>query len=120
MGGTAALVEWASFFVISNLMGFQYQIATVSAFVLSTTVNWILGRTFTFKESVYKEHKAKEILLVFLVSLIGLGFNMLLMWLFIDVMGLNSDAQKMVSKVMSTGVVFFWNYLSRKYLIYRG
>jgi len=58
-------------------------------------------------------------MLVFLVSLIGLGFNMMLMWLFVDVLGLDSDARKMASKIMATGIVFFWNYLSRKFLIYR-
>ncbi len=119
VGGTAALVEWGTFYLFSNVFGIFYQLATVLSFIFSTTVNWILGRMFTFKGSEYKGHEAKEMMLVFLVSLIGLGINMALMWLFVSVFGLSSGLQKLASKIMATGIVFFWNFLSRKLLIYK-
>jgi ABC-type dipeptide/oligopeptide/nickel transport system permease component len=82
VGGVSALVEWAVFSLLEYLLDMPYLLATILAFIFSTTTNWFLGRTFTFKESAYKDKKGKEIFLVFLVSAIGLGFNLLLMYLF--------------------------------------
>ena len=119
VGGAAALVEWICFSLFVSVVGLPYLAATVLAFLFSTTANWILGRIFTFKESAYKEKRAKEIGLVFFVSAIGLGLNMLLMYLFVDVIGMRTNIQQTFSKVMATGIVFIWNFLSRKLWIYR-
>ena len=119
VGGTAALVEWGVFSLLEYLLDVPYLLATILAFLVSTTVNWILGRTFTFKDSAYQEKKAKEAFLVFLVSAIGLVFNLVLMYLFVDIIGMNTNLQKTAAKILATGIVFIWNFLSRKYWIYR-
>lgn len=119
VGGAAALVEWGVFFLLVYLFNTPYLFATVLAFIVSTTVNWILGRIFAFKNSSYKGKKTQELVLVFVVSAIGLVFNMILMYLFVSVLGMNTNIRKTVSKVLATGIVFFWNFLSRKYLIYK-
>ena len=119
VGGVSALVEWAVFSLLEYLLDMPYLLATILAFIFSTTTNWFLGRTFTFKESAYKDKKVKEIFLVFLVSAIGLGFNLLLMYLFVDVFGMNTNLLKTVAKILSTGFVFIWNFLSRKLWIYK-
>ena len=119
VGGVSALVEWAVFSLLEYLFDMPYLLATILAFIFSTTTNWFLGRTFTFRESAYKEKRGKEIFLVFLVSAIGLGFNLLLMYLFVDVIGMNTNLLKTVAKILSTGIVFIWNFLSRKLWIYR-
>lgn len=87
--------------------------------ICSTTVNWFLGPTFTFKDSSYKDWKAKEIFLVFLVSAVGLLFNLLLIYLFVTVLGMNMHFLKTVAKILSTGIVFIWYFVSRKYLVYK-
>ena len=119
VGGVSAIVEWVVFSLLEFLLDLPYLLATVLAFLVSTTVNWILGRTFTFKDSAYKEKKGKEALLVFLVSAIGLLFNLLLMYLFVDVFGMNTNLLKTLAKILATGIVFIWNFLSRKYWIYK-
>ena len=118
VGGTAALIEWICFFLLDRA-GVSYIIATIISFVVATLANWFLGRTFTFKESAYKNKKIKEIVLVFFVSAIGLAFNLLLMYLFVDIIRLNKGILKTGAKIVSTGIVFIWNYLSRKLWIYR-
>ncbi len=118
VGGVAAIVEWLTFFLMDRI-GVPYLLATIIAFIVATLVNWFLGRTFTFKNSAYKDDKAKEIFLVFFVSAIGLGFNLILMYLFVDVIGMNEGLLKTGAKVLSTGIVFVWNYLSRKIWIYK-
>ena len=90
------------------------------AFIFSTTTNWILGRVFTFKNSKsYKNNVGKEAFAVFLVSAIGLLFNMFLMYIFVTVMGFESVIGKTASKIVATGIVFVWNFLIRKLVVYR-
>lgn len=120
VGGAAAIVEWVMFFLFANVLHIHYFVSTVLAFIFSTTANWILGRVTTFKDNTsYKEKKAKEAVLIFAVSAIGLLFNLVLMYLFVTVMGFNSPLGNTVSKVAATGIVFIWNFLIRKLVIYK-
>ncbi len=117
VGGIAALVEWLTFFLL-DLLHCPYLAATAAAFILATFVNFFLGRTFTFSGSTYG-NKKKELAMVFLVSAIGLGFNMLLMFVAVSLLGLNSTFLKTASKIVCTGIVFFWNFFARKLWIYK-
>lgn len=120
VGGVAAIVEWVMFFIFANVLQINYFVSTVIAFIFSTTANWILGRITTFKDNnTYKDKKAKEAFLVFVVSAIGLLFNLILMYLFVTVMGFDSSLGKTVSKIAATGIVFIWNFLIRKLVIYK-
>ena len=108
------------FFIFANVLQINYFVSTVIAFIFSTTANWILGRITTFKDNnTYKDKKAKEAFLVFIVSAIGLLFNLILMYLFVTVMGFDSSLGKTLSKIAATGIVFIWNFLIRKLVIYR-
>ncbi len=120
VGGVAAVVEWIMFFLFANVLQIHYFVSTVLAFIFSTSANWILGRITTFKDNVsYKDKKAKEAVLVFAVSAIGLLFNLVLMYLFVTVMGFDSPAGNTLSKIAATGIVFIWNFLIRKLVIYK-
>ncbi len=120
VGGVAAIVEWVMFFIFANVLQINYFVSTVIAFIFSTTANWILGRITTFKDNnTYKDKKAKEAFLVFVVSAIGLLFNLILMYLFVTVMGFDSSLGKTLSKIAATGIVFIWYFLIRKLVIYK-
>ena len=120
VGGVAAIVEWVMFFIFAKVLQINYFVSTVIAFIFSTTANWILGRITTFKDNnTYKDKKAKEAFLVFIVSAIGLLFNLILMYLFVTVMGFDSSLGKTLSKIAATGIVFIWNFLIRKLVIYK-
>ena len=120
VGGVAAIVEWVMFFIFANVLQINYFVSTVIAFIFSTTANWILGRITTFKDNnTYKDKKAKEAFLVFVVSAIGLLFNLILTYLFVTVMGFDSSLGKTLSKIAATGIVFIWNFLIRKLVIYK-
>lgn len=120
VGGVAAIVEWVMFFIFANVLQINYFVSIVIAFIFSTTANWILGRITTFKDNnTYKDKKAKETFLVFIVSAIGLLFNLILMYLFVTVMGFDSSLGKTLSKIAATGIVFIWNFLIRKLVIYK-
>ena len=111
VGGIAALVEWSTFALFNSFL--NYMLSTVIAFLIATTANYILGKKMTFKNN--KQSK-KDIIGVFTVSAIGLFLNMLLMHLLIDIIKIPIN---IIAKIISTGLVFIWNYLSRRIFIYK-
>ena len=122
VGGTAALVEWALFYVFINYLlgGLGWSLTTLTmtatalAFSLSTLFHYFLGNILVF-DSGSKYKKGKELSLVFLVSIMGLGFNLLLMYIFVNLLAW----EPMLSKVLTSCIVVVWNYLSRKKWIFR-
>ena len=113
IGGTAALFEWAMFYVFWTHVGLHYELATLLAFTLSTLCHYYVGNVLVFHSGT-RYGKRTELSLVLAVSAIGLGFNMLLMHLFVGMVGLHP----MLSKVLCSAIVVFWNYLSRKKWIF--
>lgn len=112
VGGVAALVEWSTFAVLNYGIHWHYLIATIASFTVATGVNYFLSRR-VFKT---RQHSVtKEVVLVYLVSGIGLGGNLLLMWLFVSSMGL----ERMLAKIVSTGIIFLWNFAARKFWVFR-
>lgn len=113
VGGIATLAEWAFFYVMNDGLQFHYMLATTLAYIGSTFVNWLAGRLIMFKES--KTGILKEIFLVYAASVIGLLANLGIMWVMVDIININ----EMISKMAATVLVFAWNYVIRKKLIYR-
>ncbi len=125
VGGSAALFEWAMFYLFftgfTELSLFRLQtetvlVSTTLAFGVSTMYHYILCNIFVF-DSGSRYKRGKELTLVFLVSSIGLGWNLVLMWIFTSqaLLGLNP----MMSKIMASAIVTVWNYLSRKKWIFK-
>lgn len=112
VGGGATIVEWIAFYLFDQCLNIHYMIATSLAFILSTFANWGLGRLIMFKSS---KNTWKELVQIYLVSIAGLLMNLIIMWIAITKLGFNN----MFSKIAATGIVFFWNFIIRKLLIYR-
>lgn len=121
VGGSAALLEWGLFYLLFTyvLTGLGSgvteltMLATALAFSVSTLYHYFLGNVLVFNSgSKYK--RGKELSLVFLVSIMGLLFNLLLMYIFVSLL----SWQPMLSKVLASCIVVVWNYLSRKKWIF--
>ena len=122
VGGTAALVEWGLFYLFFYylLAGLGLSVdtltmvATALAFGLSTLYHYFLGNILVF-DSGSKYDKSKELSLVFFVSIMGLVFNLVLMYVFVGLLAW----QPMLAKVITSCIVVVWNYLSRKKWIFK-
>ncbi len=114
VGLLATLVEWGSFWVLDYAIGIQYLIATIIAMIISTFSNWLFGRLMTFRNAE-KGNTLIEIGKIYITSFAGIGLNVLLMWIMVDKCTMN----EMLSKVIATGFVFFYNYFIRTLYIYK-
>ena len=114
VGGTAALVEWTSYFLFDTVLHWHYMLATVLSFLIATFVNWLVGRCTMFRNAK-KNGTVGEILSVYFVSAIGLLMNVMLMYVFVT----RLNFPGVPAKIASTGLIFIWNFISRKKFIYR-
>ena len=112
VGGLATLAEWAAFFALNTVCALHYVPATALAFVLSTATNWLFGRLILFRAS---KSTASEILKIYAVSVIGLLLNLAIMFFAVEKLHFS----EMIAKIGATGIVFAWNFLVRKFFIYR-
>ena len=112
VGGIATVTEWILFYLLDKC-AVHYTVATIIAYVISTFFNWLAGRLLLFKEN--RLSVLKEILGIYIASVVGLLMNIAIMWLAVDCLSFN----EMFSKIVATAIVFFYNFLVRKLLIYK-
>lgn len=89
-------------------------IGTGTGFAVSLIANYILSILFVYEDKGNSK-SAKGALLFMVLSAIGLAINMLGMWLCYDLMGIN----EWITKVLMTLIVLFYNYVTRKLIIFR-
>ena len=114
VGGLATVVEWGAFRVLNHSLQVQYLLATAFAFVFSTFANWAFGRLMVFKKTP-GQSLLQEIAAIYLASIGGLLLNLGIMFVLVQFFSVS----EMLSKMIATVLVFAYNYLVRKRLIYK-
>ena len=120
VGGTSTAVEWGLFFLFVYLLKWDQNLSFIVAYIISTFINLVFGRNYTFKNAVMQQAGdrkalARESSLVYLVAAVSCGLNVLFLNIFTGIFHMDS----MLAKVVTTAIVFFFNYLARKLGIYR-
>lgn len=113
VGGIAAVVDISSFILFASILGYNYLVVGALTFIIATLVNYILSIKFVFRSGV-KHSKRKEILLVYIISTGGLCFNLIILYICHNTMNI----ELILSKLIATTIVFFWNYLARKFFVF--
>ena len=122
VGGISFVVDFLVYTIMCNVLHIHYIIAGVAGFTVSVVVNYILSMKFVFvsKDDMKKD---KEFVIFVVLSLIGMLLNSVLLYICIDGiymhwMWLNQilpiDWMNIVAKVIATGIVMVYNFVSRK------
>lgn len=113
-GGAAAAVDFSIFFIAVEGLGYHWFGSAIFSFVVATAANYLLSIRFVF-ESRIRFRRRQEVPLVFAVSAVALILNQAILWLAINILGLNL----LFSKVAATGTIFLFNFGLRHYYIFR-
>jgi putative flippase GtrA len=111
VGGFAAGINIGSLYIFKECNGMYYLVANVIGFLLGLIVNYILSKLLIFTEES-NVNKTFEFVTYAIIGILGLGFDTLFMWFGTSVIGI----YYMLSKIISTGIVFIWNFFARKIL----
>lgn len=133
VGGISTLVDYAVFYTCNKLVfkelneNINLFLSTALGFTSGFFVNWFLQR-FVFKNVTKEQQKNKIVFLKFtVVSLMGLGITELGMFLAkgtfdvfnMTIFGVTFDFWKLFFKVLMTIITLIWNYLARKFYVFR-
>lgn len=98
-------------YIFTDVFGIYYIVSNILSFTLGLIVNYILSKKTVFTQDV-SISKYKEFIIYAIIGVIGLLFDTLLLWLFTDKLALFY----LISKILSTFIVFIWNFGARKVL----
>lgn len=119
VGGAAFVADYGTLWLLTEYAGLHYQLSGAIAFIIGLTLNYILSTRWVFDSAAdaYKDHTVKvvEFILYAVIGIIGLALNAGIMWVFTGMLALHY----MASKLISTVIVFIWNFLARRTLMKR-
>lgn len=113
VGGLAFVADYGSLWVLTEYCHLHYLVSAALAFIIGLMVNYILSTAWVFTERRYN-NIILEIILFSIIGIIGLLFNELLIYFIVEFLSMHY----MFGKIVSTIVVFFWNFFARKYLLF--
>ena len=113
VGGISFIIDYTSLFIFTEYLHINYLISAVIAFILGLTTNSQLSTIWVFNNSRLN-NKLSEFTIFSIIGIIGLGLNEIIIYVCSEFLNL----YYMISKLISTAVVFFWNFLGRKYILF--
>lgn len=113
VGGFAFIIDYGTLFLLTEFAGINYLLSAAIAFVSGLVMNYMLSIIWVFSNSRLG-NRMTEFVIFASIGIIGLLLNEVIMYLCSDVLSI----YYMVSKLCSTGIVFFWNFFGRKLLLF--
>ena len=114
LASTIALtVDVTTLVLCTKLLNFHYLFSAALGFSLGITVIYIFSIRWVFRHRSYHS-RHKEYFFFFLIGLAGLILNEVILWSGAELFNLNYK----LSKIISVGLVFFFNFSLRKSLLF--
>lgn len=113
VGGIAFVVDFGLLFLLTDFFNVHYLISAGISFISGLLLNYYLSIKWVFTVRII-EKKWLELLFFSLIGLIGLGLNEIFLWLFTDILLFHY----LISKLITSFIVYFWNFFARKFLLF--
>lgn len=114
VGVSGTVIDFGLTWLCKEVFKIPKFIANAIGFVVAATNNYILNRIWTWGST--NDQVGVEYTKFFVVSLIGLGINTLILYIFNEKLKWNFY----LSKVFATGVVMLWNFFANNFFTFAG
>jgi putative flippase GtrA len=114
VGGVAFVVDFGSLYCLAEFGKVHYLVSAALAFTLGLVVNYSMSVSWVFSRRNVSNRYA-EFTIFAVVGVVGLGLNHVFMFFFTEKIALFY----LQSKLISTALVFLWNFFGRKLLLFR-
>lgn len=115
-GGCTTLVNIITYAVCTRAFHLGTVASTVLAWILAVTFAYVTNRSWVFESRTNgTRDMIREITSFFSCRLLTGGLDLLIMYIFVDVFGMNDIIMKVISNV----VVILLNYVASKLLIFK-
>ncbi len=112
VGVLAFAIDYGLLMLLSQVCGVDPVLSAAISFCVSLTFNYLASMRFVFR---HREDisRTREFVTFLILSAIGLGINEVIMWGGVNLLG-NNPLAVTATKVVATGIVMVWNFVSRK------
>jgi putative flippase GtrA len=110
----AFAVDFGLLVLLTEVVHLHYLISNIIAFMTGTSLLYILSVFWVFSRRAIQS-KHLEYWLFILIGAVGVGFNELFIWLFTE----KVHIYYLYSKLIAGSIVFFWNFLSRRFILFK-
>jgi len=109
VGGLSFVLDFIIYYVLTNFFSVYYLTAGFFSFTLSLIFNYLMSMKFVFKskDDLKKTH---EFIIFVSLSVMGLGLNLLCLYILVDLFKMND----LIAKVLVAGIVMVFNFVTRK------
>lgn len=114
VGGSAFLIDISALVFFTEIIGFHYLVSAPIAYILALIFNYLLCVKWVFKYR-YQTNPRVEFLIFCFVGLAGIAITEILL----AVLSPLFHGNYLLAKMISCGVVLFWNFSARRYLLFR-
>lgn len=121
VGGLAFVADFVALIILQEFVfkavSYGVYISAVFAFCVGLLVNYLLSITFVFtsKSARGRGRTFGAFILFSIICVLGLVWTELGMWVGIE----KCKFDYKLVKIVVSGIVLFWNYFCKKYLIFR-
>jgi len=109
----ALVFDFGLLIFFKQVLGMQYLLAATCSFMIGVLVNYALSVWWVFADHKLASRRAEFVIFV-VVTVIGLGLNLAIIAAFVQL----GKIDYRFAKAISTVVVFFWNFIARKKILY--
>jgi putative flippase GtrA len=113
VGGVAFIVDFGTLYGLKEHLHIDYLAAAAVAFLLGLLVNYFISVRWVFCDRTIR-NRLTEFAVFGVIGLFGLGLNELLLWIFTGILLIHY----LISKLMTTFIVYFWNFFARKLILF--
>ena len=114
VGGFAFFIDFGTLFILTEYFNIYYLVSAGIAFVFGLVINYFLSVKWVFNSRTL-DNRLLEFILFTGIGLVGLGLNELFLWVLTDVFVI----YYLLSKIITTIIVYFWNFFARKILLFK-
>jgi putative flippase GtrA len=111
VGGSASVIDILIYTILISFFSVHYAFAAFVGYMFGLSWNYIIGLFWVFER---RHGRMKEILMVFLIALGGLFWTWIILFVMIDMIGIDAVISKLISQI----IVLFWNFGMRKYYVF--
>jgi len=112
IGSCSSGLDFLLYTLFVNVFNWHYLFSNCVSVLAGITTSFTLNRTYNFK---VKDHTIKRMLIFFTVGLCGMLMSNLILYVCIDCLEMN----KIVSKLLSIGLVVIAQFVINKYITFR-
>lgn len=112
-GAAGFTTDFIILFALTHYFNIYYLISATFSFTVGVLVTYLISIYWVFQQKSHHS-RVNEFILFVIIGVIGLGLTIMLLWFFTDKLHI----YYLVSKMMATIIVYFWNFLARKKILF--